>query len=247
MTKNQRIALQADWWPAACHEQGWRTGDRELRLLVCSWAVSLPNPTVLDILQAIKSDQLPARILVSTNDLNTRDDVDRVKSVLGMLSGNLARTGEVGRPEFGRARRLRNVIRAQIKCLGVFQERPRAYVAEIINDKFNRARRIEPITIRDLSADPVISTGRNGNVHESPSQLDQLIMTLGRIVNQKRNAADMTIHEMKLQADVPCDCAQCRSHPSPKEIEIAKEDWSIFEPEQEPAGVADSSSEPNPF
>jgi len=241
MTKNQRIALQADWWPAACREQGWKSGDRKLRLLVCSWAVSLPNPTALDILQAVKSDEHPVRMLQSTNDLNDRDDVDRVKAVLGMLSGNLARTGEVGRPEFGRARRLRNVIRAQIKCLALFQERPRAYVAEIINDKFNRARRVEHVTIRDLTADLIVST-RGDKVHESPSQLDQLVMTLARIVNQRRKAADMTIHDMKLKAGVPCNCSLCQHPPV---ADVGEEDWSIFEPELETADV--NTEEENPF
>lgn len=243
MTNSQRIALQADWWPRACRAQGWNADDRALRLRVCAWAVSLGNPSQLELLAAIDSDRQPARWLESTNDLDNGTDIDRVKACLGLLADNLRATGEVGRPEIGRARRLRDVIRDQIKCLGLYLPRPRAYVAEIINDKFNRARRVDALTIRDLTADPIIL--RDGR--EIPSQLDQLVMTLGGVLNGSgrgrarlglRVQAGETLHAMKLRAGVRCDCAQCSRVPVPA-LPLAEEDWSDFDPELDSARCAD--------
>lgn len=274
MTPRQRIALQADWWPAACRTQGWKTGDRNLRLRVCMWAVSLVNPTQLELLDAIISDRVPARWLASTNDLDSKEDVDRVKACLGMLADKLKETGEVGRPEIGRARRLRDVIRDQIKCLALYHPRPRAYVAEIIDDKFNSWRQFgPPLTIKDLTDDLIVRKDKKtGKPKEIPSQLDQLVMRLAAVVNQKRNEnvlmpayahlqrpRPLTIHDMKIAAKVPCTCAECgrrRAHgliPAllpPGEAE----NWSDFDPELEPATMADPElgvdagfNENNPF
>ena len=249
MTKQQRIALQSNWWPAACRAQGWKVGDRDLRLRVCSWAVTLENPTWLELLEAINSDRTPERQLTSTNDLNNKEDVDRVKACLGMLADNTQATGEVGHPEIGRARRLRDIIRDQIKCIGIYQTRPAAYVAEIVNDKFNRAKRMETLTIQDLTDDPIIL--RDGR--EIPSQLDQLVMTLGGCLNGSgkgkarlgfRVAAGHTLHEMKTLAGVRCDCRECGGRiPSAAVVHdvckkaAAEEDWTDFEPEPETGAV----------
>jgi len=249
MTPRQRITLQADWWPAACRAQGWKVSDRDLRLRVCAWAVNLQNPTQLELLEAINSDRTPPRQLESTNDLDNGADVDRVKACLGMLADKMKETGEVGRPEIGRARRLRDVIRDQIKCLGVYIPKPRAFVAEIINDKFNRAGRLKTLTVRDLTDDPIIL--RDGR--EIPSQLDQLVYTLGACLNGSgklrggkrarlglRVEAGDTLHEMKMKAGVRCDCAtgDHRHHALIPPLPV-EESWADFDPELEPAGVAD--------
>lgn len=265
MTPRQRIALQADWWPAAARAQGWPVADRKVRLRVCMWAVSLENPTQLTLLEAIQSDRQPARWLESTNDLDNKADVDRVKACLGMLADQMKETGEVGRPEIGRARRLRDVIRDQIKCLGIYIPRPRAFVAEIINDKFNRARRGTQVSIRDLTDDPIIL--RDGR--EIPSQLDQLVMTLGACLNGSgklragkrarlgfRVAAGDTLHQMKAAAGVRCDCATGdHLHHSLIPPLPVDENWADFDPELEPVGVAadcelgngDLTEDGNPF
>ena len=279
MTPRQRITLQADWWPAACRAQAWKTGDRNLRLRVCAWAVSLENPTQLSLLEAINSDRQPDRRLETTNDLDNKADVDRVKACLGMLADKMKETGEVGQPQIGRARRLRDVIRDQIKCLGVYISKPRAFVAEIINDKFNRGRRgghSQPLTIRDLTDDPIIIKDRDtGRVREIPSQLDQLVYTLGACLNGSgklragkrsrlgfRVAAEDTLHEMKIKAGVRCDCTICdkmgQVKPGLVEMKLlphlAEENWSDFDPELDPAtaadcelGTGDSVEGENPF
>lgn len=66
MTKNQRITLMADWWPAACAAQNWNVSDRDKRLAVLSDAVG--------------------RELKSASDLNHLTDIDAVKSHLLALA-----------------------------------------------------------------------------------------------------------------------------------------------------------------
>jgi hypothetical protein len=245
MTARQRITLNADWWPAACRAQGWKSSNRDLRLRVCAWSVSLENPTQLELLQAINSDAQPKRWLESTNDLDNTVDVDRVKACLLMLADDVAKTQEVGKPKIGSARRKRDVLRDLIKCIGVYFPRPRAYVAEIINDKFNGWRKYgAPLTIKDLTDDPIIlKDGR-----ELPSQLDQLLYTVaaclngsGKLRGKKRSrlgfrvAAGDTLHGMKMKAGVFCDCAACtRAGLRPAEP-TEEENWSDFEPELEMA------------
>jgi len=217
MTKSQRITLQADWWPAACRAQGWKTGDRDLRLRVCAWAVSLANPSQHDLLDAINSDREPSRRLETTSDLNNKEDIDRVKACLGMLADNVKQTGEVGQPQFGSARRKRDVIRSHLKCLAIFERHPKRFLAHLIQDMF--ALKLGPdITIKELT-----DVGGEGDFKgRKPSDLHRLVMRLAQIVNDKRKAnvlapaykhlqggIPLTIHEMKITAGVFCDCAWC--------------------------------------
>lgn len=245
MTPKQRITLQADWWPAACRAQGWKVNDRELRLRVCAWAVSLSNPTQIDLLEAIRSDRQPARRLESTNDLDNGPDVDRVKACLGMLADDLKQTGEVGRPKFGSARRKRDLIRSHLKCLALFQEHPRRFLTSLVSDMFNHGR--PGVTIRDLTDDPKIKAGG----FEGPSDLQRLLMRLSKIVNDKRNTNEfaatykhlkhydpLTIHEMKWEAGVECDCKSCRGLRARGRAPVlpplpVDENWHDFEPELE--------------
>ena len=220
MTKAQRITLNADWWPAACRAQGWKTSDREFRILVCSWCVSLDNPTLIQLLDAIRSEGEPRRCLNSTSELNNTDDIDRVKSCLGMLASNLDSTKEVGHPEIGRARRIRDTIRDQLKCLALYHPNPQGFVAEIIKDKFRRGSRHEPLTLDDLTDAPIVFT-RDGVTREIPSQLDQVMMRLADALNGQPNKrhpnrkpgfriqAEHTLHDMKTLAGVYCDCVDC--------------------------------------
>ena len=251
MTERQRIALQADWWPAACRSQGWRVGDRELRLRVCAWAVSLVNPSQIELLNAINSDETPKRWLGSTNDLDNKSDVDRVKNCLGMLADDLKQTAEVGNPNFGSARRKRDVIRGHLKCLALFESKPKRFLASLVEDMFNHGR--PGVTIKDLTDEPNFKAGGK----ESPSDLSRLVMRLAAIVNEKRNlnalapafahlqgTIPMTIHEMKITAGVPCDCAFCKKLDAAGKGPIlpplpAVENWGDFDPELEPATAAD--------
>lgn len=260
MTDRQRIALQADWWPAACRVQGWKTSDRNLRLRVCMWAVSLVNPTQLELLDAINSDRVPQRWLASTNDLDSKEDVDRVKACLGMLAENLKLTGEVGQPLFGSACRKRDKIRSHLKCLTLYHPAPRRLLVDLIADMFNRWRRAgqAPLTIRDLTDDVQVYRDKNTKeLREGPSQLERLLMRLSKMVNDARNknelqpaykhlqgTAPLTIHEMKWTANVYCDCKTCDILRARGKAPIipplpVEENWSDFDPELEPATCAD--------
>jgi hypothetical protein len=116
---------------------------------------------------------------------------------------------------------------------------------------FNRG---EPgVTIRDLTDEPNIR--RDGA--EGPSDLSRLIMRLAQVVNDKRNlnvlmpayrrmqgSEPLTIHEMKLIAEVPCECAICAKRRAAGRPPIlpslpSEENWSDFDPELEPSSVAD--------
>ena len=190
MTTKQRIALMAQWWPEACRAQGWRVNDRALRLRVLSDAVGRP--------------------ITSANQLNTKADVDSVIAHLGMLKDNVALTIETDHPEIGAARPLRFVIGEwQLKCLAVYMGHDGAqkYLAEIIRDKFRHASRVMPLTIEQLDAAPVIRRNKAGELYESPSQLDQVLMKLASAIQSRRKAAGDSTHDMKLKAGVECDCA----------------------------------------
>ena len=244
--------MQADWWPAACRVQGWRVNDRELRLRVCAWAVSLENPTQHELIEAITSDRTPPRELASTNDLDNGADVDRVKACLGMLADSLKQTGEVGRPQFGSARRKRDVVRSHLKCLALYEARPKLYLAGLVRDMFG-AQLGPDVTIKELTD---VSPGKFSNGNRRPSDLDRLVMRLAQIVNDKRNAnalvpsyahlqgtEPLTIHEMKWTAGVPCDCAACgRLAPGAQRLLPplpVEENMADFDPELEPVSSAD--------
>lgn len=249
MTKKQNIALQADWWPSACRAQGWKVGDRAMKLRVVMWIVSLVNPSQHELLEAINSDRQPERWLESTSDLTDENEITAVKKCLGMLADNVAATNEVGRPEFNRARQLRWKVRQHLKCLALFVPKPRAYLAEIVNDKFNAWRKYgPPVSIKDLTAEPIVTKGGK----RIPSQLDQLMMRVAAVVNQKRNenvlapawqhmqgTEPLTIHEMKLTAGADCDCAVCARLGRVPLVPPLEENWADFDPELEPAGDAD--------
>jgi len=165
MTDAQRVHLMAALWPRACQCQGWRAGDRALRLRVFSQAVG--------------------RELDSASELNSTDDFDRVKAHLGMLADNIAATVETDHPEISRARRIRFLIRRQLASLREFHDNPEALMAGLIRDKFG-----SDLALDDLSPEPgIVRDGRAGQLRETASQLDQVMFTMARILSTKRKAA----------------------------------------------------------
>lgn len=179
MTKPQRITLMAEWWPNACAAQGWDVKDRERRLEVLSEAVG--------------------RELESANDLDSRGDVDKVKSHLGMLADSVQGAIEVDHPEEGQGRRLRVGLRDLVKCIGVYHPAPEAYLRKIIEGICNKGSRFDLPGIDGLSA--------SGH----PSQLHQVLTATARAVHGKRRQAGDSVHGMKTRAGVQCNCALCVS------------------------------------
>jgi hypothetical protein len=170
MTAAQRIHLMAELWPRACAAQGWRAGDRELRLRVLGEAVG--------------------RTLASASELDSTGDFDAVKAHLGFLAADLAATKETLAPEEGRARRLRAVIRRQLHELAGFGGDPQALLVRILADKFAHGACDLAPALEDLTAAPTFRTDlRTGRAREGASQLDQVVFTLARILSAKRRAA----------------------------------------------------------
>ncbi len=116
------------------------------------------------------------RPITSANDLNKTDDFDKVKAYLGFAADDIDATTETDHPEIGRARRLRDQIADQVKCLALYRDEAEAFLAEIIKDKFRHGSRVNPITIDDLTDQPTIR--RDGA--PGASQLDQVLMRLAR-------------------------------------------------------------------
>jgi hypothetical protein len=217
--------MMADWWPRACETQSWREGDRELRLRVMSLAVSLAFTSQKEFLDALTHYSEHAvkpgfRDLESANELSITTDVDAVKRVLLMLADDLNGADEVGHPEHGAARRHRDVIRDQVKCLAIYplgdpmgQEGAWRMVLEMANDKFNKNRRIEQITLDEVSDQPVFFRNKHtGKMQEGYSQLEQLVMTVARVLNGKtgfRARAGHSMHDMLTSAGLPCACKAC--------------------------------------
>jgi len=165
MTAAQRVYLMADIYPRACRCQGWDAKDRALRLRVLGQAVG--------------------REITSASELDSTADFDRVKAHLGMLADNLAATVETDRPELGRARRLRSVIRRQLADLRAFHPDPAALLAGLVRDKFGTGW-----TLDELTSEPrIVTDRRTGQSRESASQLDQVIYTVARILSTHRRAA----------------------------------------------------------
>lgn len=179
MTKYQRIVMMADWWPKACRAQGWNPNDREKRMEVLSQAVG--------------------RQLDSASDLNNTGDIDRVKAYLGMLTDNVAATVEVDDPLIGSARRKRVKIGGYLDQLTVYlgRENAQKYLAEIIGDKCNRgSKSLLVLTVQELTDVPSFVETRNGT-KQVPSQLDQVMMTLSRAVQNYRVKAGDSISDME--------------------------------------------------
>jgi hypothetical protein len=101
MTDRQRTTLMADWWPAACRAQGWKPSNKPLRLRALSVAVSFPAGhfrNVLECLAVINSAAPLKRTLESANELDSTEDVDRVKAFCLMLADNPKAAHEVDHP-----------------------------------------------------------------------------------------------------------------------------------------------------
>lgn len=185
-------------WSAACKAQGW---------------------TRAAGLTAAQIDQ-HRRALIERAGFRSLTEVDRsagfgrVLSELGILLDRVKSAVESDHPEMDSGRRKRWVIRNQILlCLGVYVQDVEGYMAAIMRDKFDW-RRVEsgyavPLTLDDLTDDPVIRSRTDGSLQEQPSQLDQILMTLNRQVHSMRQKAGHSVHDMCIEAGISCRCAEC--------------------------------------
>lgn len=230
MTEPQRISLQSRWWPAACRAQGWKPNDRDLRLRVLSLAIHFTFADVVEFRNALEQYDILVRVplpnggkfepVESANDLNSTTHVDAVKTLLLMLNDNLDKANEHGKPEIGQGRRQRNVIEEKILCLSQYPlDQPmglagaRAFCQEILNDKFNRGRKYQHLSLDDVDDRPrFIENKKTGKLEQRPSQKEQLLMTINARLNGKdgyRAKAGHSVHDMLVNVGLPCTCSRC--------------------------------------
>lgn len=184
MTKAQRYTLLIDHrqhvslWTLACRANNWPKNDREFRLQKISEAVRRP--------------------ITSTTELNNTGDIDRVFSFLKAAADNLDAVQELDNPEMGRARRLRfNIAEVESELTAYPGNDPmgpagvRALVRSLCADIGNKGKstRVEIMDVEDLSAKP-IEFRQNGKPRKIQSQLDQLLITLTRMLSQFKKESE---------------------------------------------------------
>jgi len=196
LTKRQRNG-KPGLWLAACLAQNWNPDDRDFRMAKLSEIVGHP--------------------LASASDIEYLDEFTKVKNALLILAGvSLQAASEGSDTAENDARILRFKIRKEIMpCLALYEDAEQ-YLATVLTCllRWNKTDRpMRAPSLDDIDARPRIGTcrtgKRKGQTYEMKSQLAQALMTLTARVNEKRNAAGHTIHQMRTMADLPCHCAQC--------------------------------------
>jgi hypothetical protein len=201
MTNAQRYTLIIDspkrhhtsLWTRACQVNNWPKNDREFRLLKISEAVG--------------------RTIRSTTELNNTDDMDRVFDFLRSAADDLNATRAVANPEeeIGRARRLVYKVREVESELAAYPihepmgvEGVRRLVQSLCADIGNkgRSRRVEITDVEDLSAKPIEFT-RAGKARRIPSQLDQLLITLNRMLSKYKKEDREWVEDEKRALNEP--------------------------------------------
>lgn len=186
-------------WAKACRKQGWTA------------AQGLTTGEI-----EAKRKELIARCgFDSLTKVDRMDGFTRVKNELLLLisdNTDLKAAAEAENPELNQARVWKHKIMNELlPCLALYEEDVAGYLLGVMEDKYLWWKIERPaceITLEDLDAKPIFRF-RNGVRQEFPSTLEQLMMTLNARVNSKRKAAGHSGHEMKMLAQVFCNCARC--------------------------------------
>jgi len=204
-------------WPQACRAQGWPKGEWDLHRKAFLRECGFTSLTLVDRVDGFTKVLKELQILIHPS-------IDAAQ--------------EAEDPLINKARTLRHVIRTKIMpCLALYRDAD-TFVKSVMEDKARWWKLDRPncdITLEDLDARPIIREVR-GHLQESPSQLNQLLMTLSQRLNDLRKAAGHTIHDMKTMAGVPCDCLQCVPR-RPQRIELPAE----------PVHASETANEEDPF
>lgn len=144
---------QGGWWWQACQAQGWNYDDRNFRLTVFSEAVG--------------------RRINSATELNTTNDVDRLKAFLLTKAANVKAAME--QPHDGDARRTMHLVRGLLAELEDLHPEPGAYVMSIIEDITKHRYGVHGV--EDLGTAPRFD-GR-----EKISELEQFHLTLNKRIH----------------------------------------------------------------
>lgn len=197
--------VQRFWreWPKACEANGWTR------------AAGLTAAQI-----DTKRKEFLARCGFTSLTLVDRvDGFTKVLKELQVLQGvNLAAAREADDPAINRGRVTLHKLGSEIiPCLELYVEDVPAYITKIIQDKsrwWKLDRPARPMRLTDLDTAPIPTVDRTtGEPKLMPSQLDQILYTLSSRLNDLRNQAGDSIHDMKLRARVPCACKTCRASP----------------------------------
>jgi hypothetical protein len=208
-------------WPQGCKAMGWTAA----------------NGMSAKEIDAKRKEFLLRCGFDSLTKVDRLDGFTKVKNELLVLQGvSIQAAQETIDPTLNQARVLRNQILTEIiPCLELYRgEKLTADLAGILEDKnrwWKLDRPVRGMTLMDLDARPIFRADKaTGKQKYCGSQLSQVQWTLSRWMNDLRNEAGDTIHQMKLKAGVPCTCAVCTGQTVP---------MSSGDPELEPLAGAD--------
>lgn len=195
ITATQRTALMK-LWSRVCQNRVWKTSDRDFRLAEFGKIIGRP--------------------ITSADEIGRIDECTRLmKELKSMLGVDLQAAREAEDLTINQARVLRTQMLTEIiPCLELYRgEKLTADLAGIMEDKnrwWKLDRPVRGMTLMDLDARPIYRTDRaTGKQKYMGSQLSQIQWTLSRWLNQLRNEAGDTIHEMKKKSQVKCTCSIC--------------------------------------
>jgi hypothetical protein len=178
MTKAQRYTLLIDHrqhvslWTQACVANAWPKNDRAFRLEKLSEALG--------------------REITSTSQLVDNNDITKVFTFLRAKACNLKAAVAMEKPGYERVPQLVYKIREIESELAGYPatdamgaEGVRRLVRSLCADIANEGKsvRVEIVDVEDLTAEP-IEFRRDGKPRRIPSQLDQLLITLTRMLSQ---------------------------------------------------------------
>lgn len=169
----------------------------------------------------------------------TNADLDRVLAAFRAVSRPADVDGQLRQQAQARQRKEHRIWEI-MRCLALYHPDPAGYVATVLAD-----RQGVPVdgslTLEDVSDAPTVRTRRDGVPYAGPSELEQVLMTLWARVQPMRRKALHTLHQMRMAAGVPCDCAKICRQRTP--VVIAGEVWDAAKVAKEPE-MAELSGEP---
>lgn len=131
----------------------------------------------------------------------TNHDLDLVLGVFRSISRPASMTSQL-RQIGQRRERMLYKIGEHIRCLALYVPNAQAYADAILKERFKAS------SLDELGDHPTIQRTRNGDI-EKNAPLLQYLMTLAGRENALRKKAGHTLHAMKTQDGVTCECAAC--------------------------------------
>lgn len=180
-------------WGKVCVERGW---DR------------LPGKE-----REVKRKEVMAQIFGEPKSMRTlsNGEFDRVKVAFQALANGqdlVQAVHELDHPEDGDRRRIVwKIEHVVIPCLGVYVERPEAYLAEVLRDRFKVFSGLSHWSL--LPHERTVKEDEDGRLVSWPNALRMFLMTATRLADDLRQKAGHSVHEMKTAAGVQCACKAC--------------------------------------